>query len=64
VMMMNDGDDSVCFRVWGCRKQLCWDLCTVHKDFLTHHNHSHVYNSNLMAAGHMSHFCNRSGPLE
>jgi len=48
VMMMNDGDDSVCFRVWfvlfgffwGCRKQLCWDLCTVHKDFPMHHNRS------------------------
>jgi len=28
-----------CF-LWGCRKQLCWDLCTVHKDFLMHHNRS------------------------
>jgi len=26
--------------LWGCRKQLCWDLCTVHKDFLMHHNRS------------------------
>jgi len=24
--------------IWGCRKQLCWDLCTMHKDFLMHHN--------------------------
>ena len=51
VMMMNDGVDdeiedsafgSFCFVlfgfIWGCRKQLCWDLCTVHKDFLMHHN--------------------------
>ena len=43
VMMMNDGDDSVCFRIWGCRKQLCWDLCTVHKDFLMHHNRSLIF---------------------
>jgi len=48
---MNDGVDdeievsafgSFCFVlfgfIWGCRKQLCWDLCTVHKDFLMHHN--------------------------
>jgi len=52
VMMMNDGDDLVCFRVWfvlfclvffwGCRKQLCWDLCTVHKDFLMRHNRSRI----------------------
>jgi len=28
--------------IWGCRKQLCWDLCTVHKDFLMHHNRSHT----------------------
>jgi len=50
VMIMNDGDDSVYLRIWfvlfclvsfgGCRKQLCWDLCTVHKDFLMHHNRS------------------------
>ena len=32
-----------CF-LWGCRKQLCWDLCTVHKDFLMHHNRSPSYN--------------------
>ena len=55
VMMMNDSDDSVCFRVWfvlfcfawfslGCRKQLCWDLCMVHKDFLMHHNRSRILN--------------------
>jgi len=53
VMMMNDSVDdeiedsafgSFCFVlfgfIWGCRKQLCWDLCTVHKDFLMHHNRS------------------------
>ena len=51
VMMINDGVDdeiedsafgSFCFVlfgfIWGCRKQLYWDLCTVHKDFLKHHN--------------------------
>jgi len=26
--------------LWGCRKQLCWDLCTVYNDFLMHHNRS------------------------
>jgi len=26
--------------LWGCKKQLCWNLCTVHKDFLMHHNRS------------------------
>jgi len=62
VMMMNDGDDSVCFRVWfflfcfvlfgflwGCRKQLCWDLCTLHKDFLMHHSRSLIRSPNSQA---------------
>jgi len=42
---------SFCFVLfgflWGCRKQLCWDLCSMHKDFLMHHNHSLTWESYL-----------------
>jgi len=37
----------VCF-IWGCRMQLCWDLCTVHKNFLMHHNRSQLFSKIIL----------------